>query len=338
MPISFQSAALFWPFIVCGALCALILGILLKTGWAWSLATDIPTHRSLHTRPTPRVGGLGITPSALFGVGCVAPRLGWMVACVLILAVVCQIDDRRGLSARSRFSVQLVAALVVCIAYPLPLPHWMWPAVVVGIVWVTNLYNFMDGANGLAGGMAVIGFAAYALASVTYGPTLAGAAAAIAGAATGFLFFNWSPAKLFMGDVGSIPLGFLAAAFGVVGWSAGIWPFWFPIMVFLPFEADATVTLVRRLARGARFWEAHREHFYQRMIQMDRGSHPRTIRVWYVAMAVGALLALTMRRLTTAGENGLAIGIGVIWIAVLILIGFWVDRCWIRFNSAENNF
>ncbi len=136
-----------------------------------------------------------------------------------------------------------------------------WPRVVlttgcVGLViaWSTNLYNFMDGIDGLAATMGAIGFAAYGFAALAAGPARiegivsAPALLALAAAILPFLAVNRPRASMFLGDVGAVPLGFLAAAFGVAGVVYGMWPAWFPLLVFLPFIADATLTLLRRIA------------------------------------------------------------------------------------------
>src|SRR6185312_12884493 len=105
--------------------------------------------------------------------------------------------------------------------------------------------------NGLAGGMTVVGFGAYAIAAHAQSAgDLAMAASAIAGAALGFLGWNFDPARIFLGDAGSVTLGFLAAAIGFLGWQREVWPVWFPLLVFSPFILDATVTLLVRMRRG----------------------------------------------------------------------------------------
>ena len=144
---------------------------------------------------------------------------------------------------------------------------WMATAVgAIAITWMLNLYNFMDGSDGLAGGMTLIGFGCYGLIAWSGGNTpLAMINFCIAAAAAAFLLFNFYPARIFMGDSGSIPLGFLAAVLGLVGWKNGNWPFWLPLVVFSPFIADASVTLAKRGLRGEKVWQAHREHYYQRM-------------------------------------------------------------------------
>src|SRR5262249_53435950 len=156
--------------------------------------------------------------------------------------------------------------------------HGLWAVLAAGVAtaWMINLYNFMDGSDGLAGGMAAIGFGCYGIAALAGGDYLCATInLVVAASALGFLCFNFSPARLFMGDVGSVSLGFLAAVLDVVGWLRGDWPVWFGIVVFSPFIVDATVTLFKRALRGARVWEAHREHYYQRLVQSGWG-HRKT--------------------------------------------------------------
>lgn len=314
-----------------GLLCAAVLGFLLKSGLAWRLATDLPNERSLHVRPTPRVGGWGVMPVSVLAIAVVAHSLWLIAAAAAFLAAVSQIDDRRGLPARVRFAAHLVAVLVVVIAYPAQIPWWGLAVVAFLMLWLVNLYNFMDGSDGLAGGMALFGFGGYALAALA-GPhpstELGYACAAVAGAAVGFLVFNFHPARIFLGDAGSIPVGFLAGALGYWGWRGAVWPIWFPAMVFSPFIADATVTLLRRLARGEKFWQAHREHYYQRMVRLGFG-HARTSVIWYVVMLVGVAIALLALGLTMWVQWKLVAS----WAAVLALIGFAVDIRWRNFQS-----
>jgi UDP-N-acetylmuramyl pentapeptide phosphotransferase/UDP-N-acetylglucosamine-1-phosphate transferase len=150
---------------------------------------------------------------------------------------------------------------------------------------------------------------------------------ALAGAALAFLAFNLR-GKIFMGDGGSIPLGFLAASLGLTGWQAGAWPIWFPAMVFAPFIVDAGVTLARRIARGEKFWEAHREHYYQRAVQMGL-SHTRLAACEYALMLVCAGAALGARNLDTPGRAAVFATIGVALFALMLAI----DARWKRFNA-----
>lgn len=325
-----------WTAAACAAAfalvaCALILGLLLKTGLAWRLATDIPNDRSLHTRPTPRVGGWGIVPVSVIALLVVAPSMWLAAVCAAFLAAVSQIDDRRGLPARVRFGAHLLAVALLVALNPAPVPWWALAAVGFLMVWLVNLYNFMDGADGLAGGMALFGFGGYAIAALT-GATpqidLGVASAAIAGAAGGFLLFNFHPARIFLGDSGSIPIGFLAGALGYWGWLKGTWPVWFPAFVFAPFIADSSVTLLRRLARGEKFWQAHREHYYQRMVRLGMG-HARTACTWYLLMLAGIMLANWALGLSPVGQWFAVAG----WAIVVAAAGVVVDVCWRRHQT-----
>lgn len=329
-----------WPAAVVVALVAAIastaiLRMLLATGLAWRLATDIPNDRSLHTLPTPRVGGWGIVPVCIVALLALAPRL-WLVAIAGAgLAAMSQIDDRRGLPARVRFSAHLAAVVALIVVFPADAPWWLLAGVGFAMVWLTNLYNFMDGADGLAGGMALFGFGGYAVAALGgahASPDLVVAGAAVAGAALGFLLLNFHPARLFLGDAGSIPLGFLAGALGYWGWRTGVWPIWFPALVFSPFIADASVTLLRRLLRGEKFWQAHREHYYQRMVRSGVG-HGRTALYWYLIMLAGIIVAVWAK-----GRPELQQWLSFIaWYGVLAWFGWLIDMRWRRFQSAAEN-
>jgi UDP-N-acetylmuramyl pentapeptide phosphotransferase/UDP-N-acetylglucosamine-1-phosphate transferase len=202
-------------------------------------------------------------------------------------------------------------------------------AALLAIVWVTNLYNFMDGMNGLAGGMAVFGFGTLALGADAAGASdIAVLAGCIAAGAGGFLLFNFHPARIFLGDVGSIPLGFLAAVLGMDGVRRDLWPLWFPLVAFSPFIVDASVTLLRRGLRGERVWQAHREHYYQRLVRMG-WSHRHTALAEYGLMATMVTLALFLRAAPTMQQAaGLAVAV-----AIYLVLAFAVDRRWRDFCS-----
>jgi UDP-N-acetylmuramyl pentapeptide phosphotransferase/UDP-N-acetylglucosamine-1-phosphate transferase len=312
--------------LVCAAATAVILALLLKSGLAWRLATDLPNERSLHVRPTPRVGGWGIVPVAVVAMAVLAPLL-WLVALgAACLAAISQIDDRRGLPARVRFTAHLIAVVALVVVYPAPVHWWILGVLAFLMLWLVNLYNFMDGSDGLAGGMALFGFGGYAVAALTapHGESgLGWACAAVAGAAAGFLVFNFHPARIFLGDAGSIPCGFLAGALGYWGFRTGVWPIWFPALVFSPFIADASTTLIRRLLRGEKFWQPHREHYYQRMVRLGMG-HARTALIWYLIMSLGIILAVWLLGCSTAVQWAALVA----WVAVLVLMGVAVDVRW----------
>lgn len=266
---------------------------------------DHPNERSLHKNPTPRSGGIAIFAAIAAGVLWMSFSLAWPVemiwlwASVLIVAVVSYIDDRSSVPVRYRFAAHLIAATVligagfVLESLPLPghawpLPSWLAIAVLVPfIVWMINLYNFMDGMDGFAAGMTLIGFGTLAILGGYSGHTaFMLVSIVVASASAGFLLFNFPPARIFMGDVGSSSLGLLAAALSLWGARDGVFPFWVALLVFSPFIVDSTSTLLRRALRGEKVWQAHRRHYYQRLVQIGWG-HRRTV-LWEYALMLSA--------------------------------------------------
>jgi UDP-N-acetylmuramyl pentapeptide phosphotransferase/UDP-N-acetylglucosamine-1-phosphate transferase len=253
------------------------------------------------------------------------------VAPFLALVAISLLDDHRGVHPGLRLVVHIGAAA-----------GWVWLAApdvnpfiaVLVIVWMANLYNFMDGSDGLAGAMTVIGFGAYALGGWLASSPMSAVFLALAAATTPFLIYNLPPARVFLGDAGSVPLGFLAAIFGMTGWLEGWWPVWFPVLAFLPFIADASVTLGARLLRGARVWEAHRDHSYQRLVQSGWG-HARTLAL-YAALMVGTA-GSAVGTLVWAPGAGVAI-VGV-WTAILAVVFGAIEYHWrrrgIRFEESK---
>jgi UDP-N-acetylmuramyl pentapeptide phosphotransferase/UDP-N-acetylglucosamine-1-phosphate transferase len=313
-------AVLLVPVATALACAAVILGLLKR---ASGLPLDHPNERSLHETPVPRVGGVGIIAGSLlaFLLLRAEPLLAALVAA---LSVVSYLDDRSHLPIAVRFAAHAAAAVAFVYAVA-PDLHPLWQVVtVLAAVWMTNLYNFMDGSDGLAGGMTMFGFGAYAVAAwLGASPVFASAGASIAAAAAAFLAFNFHPARAFMGDVGSIPLGFLAAAMGLLGWRDGLWPLWFPVLVFSPFIVDASITLARRMLRGERFWQAHKSHYYQRLVQLGWG-HRKTALVEYALMTGCAVLALAVRTAPAAIQAAALVLAGAVYAALALS----VDRVW----------
>ena len=284
---------------------------------------DIPNERSLHTEPIPRTGGIALMAGIFSGwVLMIQSWAWWVVLPMLGLFVLSLMDDVRGLTARTRLIGHFIAALIVLGGAGV---GWVWLLpVLLFIVWMTNLYNFMDGSDGLAGGMALFGFSFYGIAGLIHGDEIfAMMNFSIGAAAIGFLYHNFHPAKVFMGDAGSIPLGFLAAAFGVYGWQQGHWPFWFPILVFSPFVADATFTLIKRLLRREQLSQAHRSHYYQRLVQMGWG-HRNTALAEYLLMFLVGASALWGMSLDAQGQGSLLAG----WAAIYLGLMMWIDHLW----------
>lgn len=274
---------------------------------------DHPNERSLHQRPVPRTGGIGVAAGVAVSVSLVSPTEWWpMWFGAMLLVGVSFFEDVVGLPIFGRLGAHFLAAGAFVAGLSAHGLEWEWAAIVmVPIVWMINLYNFMDGMDGLAGGMAVFGFGFLALLSwVGHHQPLMLVSASIAAAAGAFLLFNFHPARIFLGDAGSTTLGFLAAGLGLIGWQNGVWSLWVPLLVFAPFVVDASVTLARRMMRGEKFWQAHRSHFYQRLV-LSGWSHRRTACAEYGMMMYCGSSALVFQyssdsiRIITLGVLGL---------------------------------
>ncbi|HXU51819.1 MAG TPA: hypothetical protein VN789_07235 [Casimicrobiaceae bacterium] len=294
-----------------------------------SLPVARPSARSLHAAPVGRVGGLSVVAGIVVAMPAwpvpagITPALAWVAALAAVaVAVVSLVDDWRGLSAGARLCVQALAAAAATWAMPL---GGAWSVVaVIAIVWMANLFNFMDGNDGLAAASAIAGFAAYALAAHAAG---AGALpyVTIALACVPLLWINRPPARMFMGDVGAVTLGFLAAVLGIAGIAGGAWAAWLPPLAFLPLILDATVTLARRAARGERLWEAHKVHYYQRVHRMGAG-HRGTLALYAaLSCATAATAAACALAAPSLGWTALAT-----WMLVLGAVFAVIDYHWRR--------
>jgi len=290
---------------------------------------DYPNERSSHFDPTPRGGGIAVTISillawiALHKVGLVASSFVSIALGTSLLAFVSWIDDLRGLSPGMRLVAQGAAVTIGILVLPSTrsaLEAWLGSTlffVAAGLVWVwwINLFNFMDGIDGLAVSEAAAicsGLLLFALVGDGADPAAALLAAGIIGAAIGFLVWNWSPARIFLGDVGSVPLGYLSGFLLLDLASRGRWK----IALILPlyFLADATITLLRRLLAGERVWEPHRQHFYQQAV---RNGLPHSAVVKRVIAANLLLIGCGW-----AAENGRAVislSAAIVTVAVLLV-------------------
>lgn len=313
-----------------------LLGVALLTAvgiegmvrWGRRRLMDMPNARSSHTTPTPRGGGLPLVVvtlvawSLLLGDDFRTSGTLALVAGTALVAIVSWIDDLRGLPFRVRLLSHVVAALLVLLAaHPpisaplaevgtVPLGFLAWPLAVIWIAGLANAYNFMDGINGIAGGQGLVAAIAWTMLGFAIGSgpaAMFGAILAVACAV--FLLFNWTPARIFMGDVGSATLGFLFAAL----------PFVFPgngnpesslwvvaAAVVWPFVFDSGFTLVRRWRRGEKLTDAHRSHLYQRLV-IAGWSHAATSLMYIVwaATTAGAGWAMTVG-LPWSGTIGLS--------------------------------
>jgi UDP-N-acetylmuramyl pentapeptide phosphotransferase/UDP-N-acetylglucosamine-1-phosphate transferase len=266
---------------------------------------------------------MGVVPG--LAVGCLLAGSEVLVLSLpLALMLFSLIDDWRGLPAAARLAGHLAGAVLFVLVSLDGLDWFVVPALVLYVGWMTNLYNFMDGADGLAGGMALFGFGTYACAAWFGGhEAFALACASVAASAGAFLLFNFPPARMFLGDAGSIPLGFLAAALGLLGWKSGLWPLWFPPLVFAPFVLDASVTLLRRAAKGEKVWQAHRSHYYQRQVLMG-WNHRQLASLEYGLMLSTAAVALFVLNLQPLARYAALVALGICYIA----LGLSIDHRW----------
>lgn len=297
---------------------------------------DVPNDRSSHTVPTPRGGGLAIVVAALavIGAGAAFDLVPGRLALAVgvgggAIALVGWVDDHRPLSARSRLVAQFAAAgFAVWLLGGLPvldLGHVEVPLGPVGavlsvvtLVWLTNLYNFMDGIDGLAGGEAVlVAGAGGALAAAVGAPGIAFAAWSVAAASAGFLVWNWPPARIFMGDVGSAFLGFAIGVLALASERGGAVPILVWLLLLGAFVFDATVTLARRALRRERLSAPHRSHAYQRLARSAASHRTATLATLGVGLALAALAAWAV---TAPAMTVPAFGLG----AVVLLVAYVV--------------
>ncbi|WP_413295498.1 MraY family glycosyltransferase [Synechococcus sp. MIT S9452] len=273
---------------------------------------DQPNERSAHTKPTPRGGGVAfVLVTLLFNsfllLGGPSPAL-WIPWICAPLAVVGLLDDRLNLPALLRYGIQILTAIALLLPTALPTPLWPWlcgPLVVIAVTAVINFVNFTDGLDGLVAGCMAISLAAVALDGASGLWPLVGALA-------GFLIWNWAPAKVFMGDVGST---FVGAVFAGMVLQATSWPQALAMLLLAtPLLADACLCVLRRAAAGQRIFQAHRLHLFQRLHQAG-WPHQNVAGLYAGATAVLALLQLTI------GLGGVLVGA-----VAVISAGLWLDQ------------
>ncbi|MEA3278172.1 MAG: glycosyl transferase [Pseudomonadota bacterium] len=290
----------------------------------------------MHAGPVPRTGGIAV----LTALACAAALASiiesvpaawtWVGAALLLVGSVSYLDDRGEVRPQYRLAAHLLAAVLLLVGgiswsrMELPGLVWVMPAMLayvltmVQVVWMINLYNFMDGMDGFAGGMTVFGFGALAvLGWQGEDPAFAAFNAAIAAAAGGFLVSNFPPARIFLGDLGSATLGLLAASMGLIGSQRGLFPLWVAWLAFSPFIVDATWTLLRRLAKGEPVWQAHRSHHYQRLV-LAGWSHKKTVLRSYLLMAACAATAVAAPGMSVRDQQWL---LGA-WSIIYVLVAF----------------
>ncbi len=314
-----------WPILVFACVAVALLswaatGAVLR-GLIRFKVYDRPNARSSHQDPKPRGGGLALVPVLLFAwiaaaewLGAAPPGFWPVLAAAAGLAVVSWIDDLKSLPVVLRLAVQALAVGIGVVALgdlggdsgadSGPVFHGLLPLFLDRLLaallwlWFINLFNFMDGIDGIAGVEAgSLGVGLVLVGAVAAGPGAPGVnlalPALLAAASLGFLVWNWAPAKLFLGDVGSVPLGYLLGWLLLAAATNGAWA---PALILpLYYLADATLTLLKRAARGAKVWQAHREHFYQRAVQ-GGASHGRVAAQVLACNAVLIVLAVVAAR------------------------------------------
>jgi len=327
-------------------LMALVLTVLL----AWAITgmvrrhalnnaiLDIPNSRSSHSVPTPRGGGLAIVLTFL---PCVAalyflrmldlPIAAALAAGGAAIAIVGYLDDKKALPASIRFAVHIGAAIGVVILLgglagsslrAIGLQGIFAGSViaVLSLGWMTNLFNFMDGIDGIAASEAIFIATAGAWLSWRAGadPGLVIAMLALAGASIGFLIWNWPPARIFMGDVGSGFLGFTLAALGLAASRRGVTPIEVWVILGGVFLVDSSATLLRRVVRGDRWLEAHRTHAYQCLARRWHGHRPVTATI--LAVNLLWLLPLAWLAETLREKAWWCVAAALIPLAVLAVV------------------
>ena len=307
-------------------------GFWIRFAAARSIA-DEPGQRRMHQHVTPRGGGIGIALALIAVLAWQlrsAPAHGVMTGSVLlgvgVAAVAGLLDDFRRVGTPGKFLLQVVAA--VCIAFPWLQPAW--PAVLIGagaalaVLVLINFWNFMDGANGIAATQALL--VALVLAVATHQPVVRVLALALVASLAGFLPFNLPKARLFMGDVGSHVIGACLAALMLWELEEGELSLFQAFILVSAVTMDAGLTLVRRIIRGRRFWQAHREHLYQMAIRKGL-SHSQVCLAYAAWTGVAAIVTLSISGQPLPLQAGVAAATALI--ATSIYIGLrqrWLAR------------
>lgn len=334
-----------WPILLGSALLTAV-GVELMRRWGAGRLLDLPNERSSHTTPTPRGGGLPLVvialgvwvwvqgPDGMFGL---PANLALVVGAALV-ALVSWVDDLRTVPFRMRLLVHLLAGAVVLMSAPppasvplpglgeVPLGPLAWPLALIWIAGLTNAYNFMDGIDGIAGGQGVVAGLGWWILGVAFdAPGIATLGALLTAGSLVFLLFNWHPARIFMGDVGSATLGFLFATIPFLFGAGRFTPersFWIVgVALVWPFVFDAGFTLVRRWRRGERLSEAHRSHLYQRLVIAGWEHTPASLLYIGWAITTSAAGIAMAKGLPWSGVVGLgwAVGSGVaVWRLVVM--------------------
>ena len=313
-----------------GFVCWLSIRIVLKNHRSL-LALDVPNQRSLHSEPIPRGGGIVIAGVLVlvsialmplfsglerdliaFGISATALSiLGWLddqgnIRIDTKLIVECAVSIIALWLIKPGTNIQLFSDKFVELT-----PLIVFPMTIIGLIWITNVYNFMDGIDGLVTSQVILSSIVIAGWLTFYGDVgVALFCLALGGAGVGFLFFNWSPAKVFLGDAGSLTFGAVLGLLAVYGILVHQMPVTAFVLLYGIFLIDTLVTMIRRILGGERWWEAHSTHFYQRLVRTGV-SHQRVC-VLAILGSVGLAIFGTLEILS--------IGHGLLWLALGVLV------------------
>lgn len=298
-------SGLVWFFIASATAVISYLGCRLTLRFAIRLGMIVqPGTRQSHRQATPTGGGLGIIVTVVLATFWIhtlqtLPVFWWfnMLPGILLLALIGWLDDKKPLASTLRLLVQFIVSLwLLLFAGFLDLAQHaaLVALTTIMVVWMMNLYNFMDGSNGMAGFQGVFCATVFAALFALGGePGMALIALVVAAACCGFLPLNFPQARIFMGDVASVPLGFIFAGFAVYGVNAGVFTWWVPILVMSVFIVDASLTLAARVIQQERWYTAHKQHVYQRLIEQE-WSHSQVLMVYQTINVVMVLPALVL--------------------------------------------
>ena len=319
----------------------LILTILVYIGVAWirrvaiqRAILDHPNERSSHSIPTPRGGGLAIVVLVIataiafgFVSGFTKQNLAFIVSGIL-LAILGWQDDVRSLSPKVRFPIQFAAIAVAMLGMgwfdSVTIPvfgvwHLGWIGIPITFVWILgliNAFNFMDGIDGIAGGVALAAGLGWTILSTTFGgfenPLAFWISLSVAATSLGFLGHNWPPARIFMGDVASTFLGFTFAVLPLMSAQRGGDALMFGTAILWTFIMDAGITFLRRAVRRENVFAAHRTHLYQRLVVS--GIKPVFVSSLFIALTLlGAGLSLAWARGIDSVAPFIIFGLPLIW-------------------------
>lgn len=315
---------------------------------------DIPNDRSSHTMPTPRGGGIVFTATfylgllILFGIGAVDEN--WMLGLFIggpLVAIIGFLDDRKSLPASARLMIHFIAAVATYAIITqmfhyhmeisfLPTQNQTLLGIfcVLYIMWMVNLYNFMDGIDGMAGTQGVVAALLSAGLSFWQGsPALGAIYLLLAASVGGFLFHNWSPAKIFMGDCGAYFLGFAFATLALISKVYLGHSIHAHMILLGVFICDATYTLVLRAVQGKRVYQAHRDHAFQHAVQ--RGLSHRRVNLMWNAVTMFWLGPVAMASVLYPLQATLFLLLG--YIPLIVMVAYMKAGIEINFNEATGS-